>query len=340
METPEVVSKPNLYLWIINHFQKSRVTIHAGHVTFFMLLSFFPFVMFLLTILHSTNIIDLNQLRDTLAELKSGFIGQTIIGWIDDIISTRGVFMSAASIIVLIWSGSKGFDGLAQGLDSIYGARGKRGYVKRRLFSMVHLVNFVLMVVFSMILLVFGSLLIRWLSEELPWFRGIQFLVSVVRYLMIAVIFLIYFVLMYRFIPYTPTESKDEIKARKIANKGLPKNERKKRPIHRTIRKELPGALLASITWIVFSRLYGFYMSYQVEHASIYGSLTAFFLTLLWLYYCMMFIFIGGLYNHYSYATGESATRHIFKDIPGLFRWIIHRILHGKSNLRRKKREK
>ena len=328
MEPTKTAKQPNLYLWIIRHFQKCRVTIHAGHVTFFMLVSFFPFVMFLLTMLHSTNIVNLNQLRESLATVNTGFVGQTIIGWIDDIISSRGVLMSAASVIILIWSGSKGFDGLAQGLDSIYGARGKRGYVKRRLLSMVHLVNFVLIVIFSMVLVVFGSLLIRWISTELPWMKGIQVFVIVARYLVIAVIFLVYFILMYRFIPYMPTETKEEYRARKAYNKGLPRKERKKRPSHRTLRQEIPGALLASIIWIVFSRLYGFYMSYQVEHASIYGSLTAFFLTLLWLYYCMMFIFIGGLYNHYSYETGESATRHIFKDLPGLFRWIIRRVTH------------
>ena len=317
---------PNLYVWIIENISKCRVTIHAGHVTFFMLVSFFPFVMFLLTILNLSKVIDLHAVRDQLAALNAGFIIKTIIGWIDDILSSNGGIISVATFLVLIWSGSKGFDGLAQGLDSIYGARGKRGYAKRRLFSMIHLVSFVMMIIVTLFLVVFGSLIIHWLAEELPYLKGVRLLISLIRYLLIAFMFLSFFVLVFRFIPYTPTETIAEKKARRKKNKALPKGKKIKRPLERTLKKELPGALVTSVTWIIFSRLYGIYMSYQLEHASIYGSLTAFFLTLLWLYYSMLFIFVGGLFNYYSYVTGEQSIRHVLKDLPGLVVWIKNKI--------------
>ena len=326
MEKSESTEVENLYLWIMDRFKKARVTIHAGHVTFFILLSFFPFMMLFISVLKSTDIIDLNRIRESVNSVDMGFIGKTITGWMDDIVSTQGGLISAASIIVLIWSGSKGFDGLARGLDRIYNAHMERSYVRRRLLSMMHLISFVLMIVFSLVLVVFGDLLIRKLSEELSWMKGMGFLATMIRYLAIAVIFLTYFVMMYRFIPYTPTETREEFKERRAGNKGIPRKERTKRPIQRTIRRELPGAFLTSFVWTVFSRLYGIYMSYQVEHNTIYGSLTAFFLTLLWLYYCVVLIFLGGIFNCYYYENGESAFRHIFKDIPGLVRFLLAKL--------------
>ena len=44
----------NLFIWFMDKFNKHRISVHAAHVTFFMLVSFFPFMMFLLLFLKYT----------------------------------------------------------------------------------------------------------------------------------------------------------------------------------------------------------------------------------------------------------------------------------------------
>ena len=61
----------------------------------------------------------------------------------------------------------------------------------------------------------------------------------------------------------------------------------------------LPGALLASIGWLVFSDLYSIYVEHFSNYANLYGSVYAVALSMLWLYCCISIVFYGGALNRY-----------------------------------------
>jgi membrane protein len=66
-----------------------------------------------------------------------------------------------------------------------------------------------------------------------------------------------------------------------------------------SFRDSLPGALLASAGWLIFSDLYSVYMKHFSGYANIYGSVYAVALSMLWLYFCLSIVFYGGALNHY-----------------------------------------
>ena len=59
----------------------------------------------------------------------------------------------------------------------------------------------------------------------------------------------------------------------------------------------LPGALLASLGWLVFTNLYSVYVEYFSRYSNIYGSVYAVALSMLWLYCCISIVFYGGVLN-------------------------------------------
>lgn len=59
----------------------------------------------------------------------------------------------------------------------------------------------------------------------------------------------------------------------------------------------LPGALLASSGWMVFSDLYSVYVAHFAHLSNVYGSVYAVALSMLWLYFCMAIVFYGGVLN-------------------------------------------
>ena len=318
---------PNLYVWITTNFQRHKTTIHSAQVSFFILVSFFPFIALITKIMSYSSIIDHEKIDNIIHGDEIGYIGKTILGWIDDVHTTSGGLVIVISAIVLMWTGSKGVDGLAQGMDSIYGSTGsKRGYVKRRITSVIFMVATIILAIACLVLLAFGRDITNILMDELPLLKNFNIMFIILRYVIAFLIFMGFFVLLFRFLPYMPAETRTEKLYRLAHNRMCEKKDRVKKPKLRSIKTEFPGALLTSLMWIIFSRLYGLYMSYQVTHSTIYGSLTGFFLTLLWLYYCTMFTFIGALYNNYRYETGESATSHVIKDIPGFIRWILMKL--------------
>ena len=61
--------------------------------------------------------------------------------------------------------------------------------------------------------------------------------------------------------------------------------------------ESLPGALLAALGWQIFSNLYSVYVEHFAHLSSIYGSVYAVALSMLWLYCCMSIVFYGGALN-------------------------------------------
>ena len=59
----------------------------------------------------------------------------------------------------------------------------------------------------------------------------------------------------------------------------------------------LPGALMASAGWLIFSNLYSVYVEYFAHLSNVYGSVYAIALSMLWLYFCMAIVFYGGALN-------------------------------------------
>lgn len=83
-----------------------------------------------------------------------------------------------------------------------------------------------------------------------------------IRFIVAFLVFMIVFIIMFRFLP------SDNFKTREI----------------------LPGALLASIGWLVLSFLFSMYFDNFTIYNIMYGGLTSILLTLLWLYFCMMIL--------------------------------------------------
>ncbi|MFR8333194.1 MAG: YihY/virulence factor BrkB family protein [Oscillospiraceae bacterium] len=61
----------------------------------------------------------------------------------------------------------------------------------------------------------------------------------------------------------------------------------------------LPGALLASLGWQLFSGFFSLYVEHFSNFSTIYGSLSAVAIAMLWLYTCMAIVFYGGALNKY-----------------------------------------
>ena len=61
--------------------------------------------------------------------------------------------------------------------------------------------------------------------------------------------------------------------------------------------QSLPGAMLASVGWQVFSDLYSIYVEKFTGYSNIYGSVYAVALSMLWLYCCLSIVLYGGALN-------------------------------------------
>lgn len=247
-----------------------HIPLHAGYTAYFLILSVFPALLLVLSMLRYTGL----QV-EALIELLRDFLPEALMGAVEELVystylHSNGAVVGVAAITAL-WSASRGVYGLLQGLNAIYGVSENRGYFYTRAISVVYMFLFLLVLLLTLFLHVFGGTLLNMLTMvDNP---VVIFLVDLIdfRFFLLLVLQSVIFTAMFMTLPNKRNRFLDS----------------------------LPGGVLASLGWLVFSDLYSIYVENFSSYANIYGSVYAIALSMLWLYCCMSILFYGGALNRY-----------------------------------------
>ena len=145
---------------------RANVNAYAASTAFFIFLSLIPMIMLICSVLAVTPIVQKSDLL-TAATIFPPSITRLIVGLIENIYdSTFG--MISASAIVTVWSAGKGILALMRGLNAMNGVVEDRNYVVQRLIASFYLIIFLVMVVFSLVVMVFGNLLASVIVRHVP----------------------------------------------------------------------------------------------------------------------------------------------------------------------------
>ena len=246
----------------------SRVNVnaYASSTAFFIFLSLIPMIMLICSILSFTPLL---QESDLLAAV--GLLPPSISPFLFSLVqsiydSTFG--MVSVTAIVTVWSAGKGVLALMRGLNAMNGVVEDRNYVLQRLIASFYLIIFLVTVVFSLTVMVFGNLLAGVVIRHAPGMEALFELLLHLRGIFSWCIMTMIFAAMYTYIPNCKLKFSHQI----------------------------PGAVFSATSWNLFS--WGF--SIYVQHFNafdMYGSLTSIVILMLWLYFCMYMILLGGVIN-------------------------------------------
>ena len=247
-----------------------RVSVHAAHACYFIVLAVFPTLLLLLGLLRYTGLA-----VDSLVDILRGVIPAALMDSAERLIvntyrSTTGTVLSI-SFLTALWSAGRGVYGLLTGLNAIYDVEENRGYFYTRAISVFYTFLFIVVLLLTLVLHVFGASIMQALSVE----------DSPVLYLVAKIIDQRFFVLLgVQTVLFTAVFMV-------FPNK------------RNSLKQSLPGAVLASIGWLVFSDLYTIYVERYATLSNVYGSVYAVALSMLWLYCCVSILFYGGVLNRY-----------------------------------------
>ncbi len=253
---------------MVGKLRRMQIPSHAANAGYFIVLSVFPALVLTLSLLRYTSL-DAGDLMDLLA----GFLPEALLPAAQKLIiatyaHTSGAMVSVSAVSVL-WSASRGVYGLLMGLNTIYGVREDRGYVYTRLISVAYTFGFLLVLLLTLILGVFGEALLGSLP---PATGGLGWFLSEVvdlRFLLMLLLQTGLFSAMFTVLP----------------------NRKNK------LSESFPGAVLAAVGWLIFTRLFSYYVEHFSNYSNLYGSVYALALSMLWLYFCLSIVFYGGALN-------------------------------------------
>ncbi len=250
--------------------KEKQIPLHAAYAGYFMILSVFPALLVLLSVLRYTGIE-----VENLVDLVGDFLPKALLNMVEGIIysiyqNTTGTVLGLSALTSL-WSASRGIYGLLRGLNAVYDVWEDRGYVYTRLISLVYTFLFGIVLILTLFLHVFGNTILGSLTMvDNPVVIFLMDLVDL-RFFFLLILQSLIFTLMFMMLP----------------------NERNR------FWDSLPGGVLSSLGWLLFSDIFSIYVENFNSYANVYGSVYAVALGMLWLYCCLSILFYGGALNHY-----------------------------------------
>ena len=253
----------------VDNMGKKHMSAYAAQAAYFIILSFIPFMLLLMTSIKYTPLTReevINVVMQVCPESFEGFIRGIV--W-EVYVKSLGVVPISA--LIALWSAGKGIQALTNGFNSIYQVQETRNFFVTRVRSVVYTLVFVIAIILTLILQVFGNSLQRELSSRFPVLDRLVTTIISMRVMISLFLLSLVFVMMYKFIPNRKA----------------------------TFRSQLPGAVLSAVCWSAFSFFFSLYVDFFSVTSNMYGSMTTIVLILLWMYFCMMFVMIGAQVNYY-----------------------------------------
>jgi membrane protein len=242
----------------------------AGQLAYFTLLSIFPFLIFLLSLIAYLPIPDLTpRLLGYMSQVAPAEAMTLVRRIVVPVVARQRGSLLTVSALFSIWTASMALSTFAGVMNRAYDVPETRPYLKRKPIAIALTLGLSLFIIIAVALLVFGPPLAKWVA-------GLVGLGPLFAQLWIALHWPVAFTmisfalaLLYYFAPNL------------------------KQPWHWIT----PGSVVATLLWVAVSALFGYYVRSFASYNEIYGSLGAVVVLMIWLYLSALAVIVGAELN-------------------------------------------
>ncbi|MDD6794099.1 MAG: YihY/virulence factor BrkB family protein [Clostridiaceae bacterium] len=257
-------SKINLFIQLIVKIKKDDIFALGAELAYYLVLSFLPFLIFLITLIGFANL-DKLAILEALHRMVPTSVYDLTQNIINEVVGNQNTGLLGVSIVITIWTASSGFRAVIKGVNKAYDVEEKRSYIKRAIISFFSIIALALAILSTLIIMVFGNVIGEYLLKLIPYNKVITAVWNMLRsgLVIIAVVFVI--AAIYRYAPSKKVKWRDVI----------------------------PGSIICTLGWICISTIFSFYINNYSNYSRVYGSLAAVFILMIWLYLVSMILIFG-----------------------------------------------
>ena len=260
--------------------QRDQILLFAAGSSFFLLLSAVPFFMLLISISQVFLPITWEEiLRLAQNVIPSDFL-PLIRAVAEQLAKGGSIPLLSVTAVTALWSGSRGLASLETGMAGVYEIPIRRGFIRDALRSFLYTIGFIVLLLATQLLLVFGVQIADALMHYFPALEIPLTRIMSARGLFIFGILSVFFALFHRLI----------LRQDQGTN---------------TRPQVLPGAVLSAGGWMVFSFIYSLYIRYFPRASYLYGGLALLLVMMLWVYFCMIILLCGAEVNKILHRAGK-----------------------------------
>ena len=213
---------------------RRRITTYSAACAYYLFMSLIPMIMLLVSVIQYTPLT-----QDMILEAISDYVPDSLYEILNSIISSiysGGRVALTISILLTIWSAAASMKALMRGMDSVYDAERHEDFFVFSLRACMYMVVFVLMLLLSFFVMVYGGQILQLLYDFLPHNGAVDWLFDIAGYMRFIVVLAV-LALVFSFTYW-------RMPARKLRYKA-----------------QWPGAVFCALSWAVFSVIFSFYVS-------------------------------------------------------------------------------
>ncbi|MPW26656.1 YihY family inner membrane protein [Alkalibaculum sp. M08DMB] len=237
----------------------------SAQITYYLILAFFPFLLFLINLLSFTPLsseILINNFDRFLPTETSILIENVLL----ETLESRSGTLLIVGILASLWSASRGLNAIIKGLNRAFDVEENRNFITLISLTLISTIGLTIIIILSFFMLVLGGVIENFIFDLLGESSLITVVWKLIRYIIPAFIMFIIFSLLYK---YTPN-------------------------IKLNLKNIIIGALFATIGCNITSLLFSFYVNNFNNYAMVYGSLGGIIGLIFWLYISTFIIILGG----------------------------------------------
>ncbi|HJD56157.1 MAG TPA: YihY/virulence factor BrkB family protein [Rickettsia endosymbiont of Pyrocoelia pectoralis] len=244
---------------------------HSGYMSFMVLLSIFPFLVFLLALTSFLGASELGQnfiqiFLDSMPEQAT----ESIENRIRELLSAPPQSLMTLAVVGSVWTSSSFVECLRTILNRVYEIKSPPPYIRRRLLSILQFLIISILITFTMFLLVFIPIIVAKLPIILETTEQYKGVLNLIRYALILILLFLGASSLYYILPNVKLDFTDVF----------------------------PGALLTVILWVISGHLLSTYIVYYNQLNLMYGSLGSIIVTLIFFYIINMIFIYGAEFNY------------------------------------------
>jgi len=260
--------------------EENHLVSYANQLTLSLILAFFPFVIFLFTLLGFLQL-DPTSLLEQLAQILPLSVYRQVSGIIEDVLGRQHGQLLSISIVVAIHAASRGFRALTKGSNQVLGLVDRRNFLINYLISVAGVIVFAMTIIIVLVAMVFGQQIINLLMLRFPQLPLYQ-LIQLSRHVLPVLLIFCILTLFYMFVP-----------ARRVR-----------------FRAAFPGALFTTIAWTALTLLFQYYVDNFADYSVFYGALGTMVALLLWVQLISTIILLGVEINALLLRRGDGKATH------------------------------
>jgi membrane protein len=253
---------------LYDRLQKDEVTALGAQLTYYLILSFFPFLIFLLTLVAFTPVAATEVLALLFAVLPESSY-ELVADIVEETVAATSPTLLSVGMLLAIWTSSSGMNAVIKGINKAYRSEEKRPFWVIRSLSIVYTLIFGLLVIVTFVLIIFGQVIGRYLFELLLIPEYFKTSWNVGRVLIPIGMMIMALSLLYKQAP--------NFRVR--------------------FAHTLPGAVFSTVGWLAASLLFSYYVNQFGNYSRAYGSIGGMIVLLIWLYISSVIIIVGGQLN-------------------------------------------